>query len=333
MRVVVYGAGAVGSVLGGLLSLQRHDVLLVCREAHASAIRDEGLRLRSGTGDYIAHPETATALDPSHLTDDTIVLLTVKSYATETAAETMAGACDRATPVVCFQNGVDNEEVVSKHFDHVYGGVCRMTCSALQPGHASFRRLGRIVLGKYPKGSDATVRGLAKAFEAADLDVSVSRNIMSDRWLKLAVNTQSVFHAVVDPRDHEANEFFELKARILEETRALLKKARITAKRSDGKDPSIDEMVDNLRRPRARRAGGGMKVHNSTWQDLYLRRPSIESSWFHQPLLDLAREHGVPAPYNETALALALESRKAGDGPETLRLADVLERIEKAAGA
>jgi len=307
--------------------------LLVCREAHAAAIRDEGLRLRSATGDYVAHPDTATSLDSSHLTDDTIVLLTVKSYATEAAVEAMAGVCDRATPVVCFQNGVGNEEVVARHFEHVYGGVCRMTCSALQPGHASFRRLGRIVVGKFPKGSDATVRGLAKAFEATGLNVSVSRNIMSDRWLKLAVNTQSVFHAVVDPRDHEANEFFELKARILEETRAILKKSRITAKRADGKDASIDEMVDELRRPRARRAGGGMKVHNSTWQDLYLRRPAVESPWFHQPLLDLAREHGVPAPYNETALDIALESQKANGGPETLRLADVLERIEKAAGA
>jgi len=314
------------------LSLQRHDVLLVCREAHANAIRDEGLRLRSATGDYEAHPDVATALDTSHLTEDTIVLLTVKSYATEAATEALAAVCDRALPVVCFQNGVGNEEIVAKHFEHIYSGICRMTCSALQPGHASFRRLGRAVLGKYPRGSDATVRELAKVLEAADLDVSVSRNVMSDRWLKLAVNTQSVFHAVVDPRDHEANEFFELKARILEETGAILKKARIAAKRSDGKDPNIGEMVDELRRPRARRAGGGMKVHNSTWQDLYLHRPCVESPWFHQPLLDLAREHGVPAPYNETALAIAVESQNAAAGPETLRLSEVLERIDKAAG-
>jgi 2-dehydropantoate 2-reductase len=316
-----------------LLSLQRHDVLLVCRDAHAAAIRDDGLSLRSATGDYVAHPEAATALDASHLADGTILLLTVKSWATDAAATKMAAVCDRATPVVCFQNGVGNEELVARHFDTVYGGVCRMTCSALQPGHASFRRLGRLVMGKYPKGSDATVRALAKAFEEAGLDVSVSRNIMADRWLKLAVNTQSVFHAVVDPRDHEANEFFELKARILEETRSILKKARISAKRSDGKDPSIDEMIDELRRPRARRAGGGMNVHNSVWQDLYLRRGSIESPFIHQPLIDLAREHGIPAPYNETALAIALEAHGAGDGPEAWRLAEVLQRIEKAAGA
>ena len=74
-------------------------------------------------------------------------------------------------------------------------------------------------------------------------------------------------------------------------------------------------------------------MHNSAWQDLYLHRPDIESPWIHQPFLDLAREHSLPAPYNETALAIALESRDAGGGPETLRLAEVLERIEKAAGA
>ena len=96
------------------MSLQRHDVLLVCREAYAAAIRDEGLSLRSATGDYVAHPETATSLESSHLTDDTIVLLTVKSYDTQAAAEVMAAVCDRAVPVVCFQNGVGNEEIVAK---------------------------------------------------------------------------------------------------------------------------------------------------------------------------------------------------------------------------
>jgi len=76
-----------------------------------------------------------------------------------------------------------------------------------------------------------------------------------------------------------------------------------------------------------------MKVHNSTWQDLYLRRRAIESAFFHQPLIDLAREHGVPSPYNETALAIVQECHRAGNGPETWRLSEVLERVERAAGA
>ncbi len=55
MRFVVYAAGAVGGVLGGHLALSKHDVLLVCRDEHARAIGEaEGLRMKSGTGEYLA---------------------------------------------------------------------------------------------------------------------------------------------------------------------------------------------------------------------------------------------------------------------------------------
>ena len=51
MQFLVYGAGAVGSVLGGMLSVHRHDVCLVARESHAGAIAAGGLRIKSATGE------------------------------------------------------------------------------------------------------------------------------------------------------------------------------------------------------------------------------------------------------------------------------------------
>jgi len=329
MHFVVYGAGAVGSVVGGLLSLERNDVLMVCRQAHARAIRESGLRLRSGTGDYHAHPGAVETLSPGDLTPDSIILLTVKSQATRACVDELARIASRDVGVVAFQNGVGNEQIVAEHFENVYGGIVRMTCSMLQPGHASFRKFGRLVVGRFPKGSDARAKAICKELQEAGFDACVSRNIVSDRWLKLAVNTQSIYHAVIDPRDHDANEFYELNARTLEETGRILKAAKIRPRSCDGRDASIDEMIDELRRPRARRASHGMKVHNSTWQDLYLKRPSIESPLFHETLIGLAREHELHAPYNETAAELARTIHAAGKGPETMRLVDVLAAIEE----
>lgn len=329
MRVVVFGAGAVGSVLGGLLALERHDVLLVCRRDHAQAISDDGLKLRSATGDYVANPRAAETLSRGDIGADTFVLLTAKSHDTEACVEEIAALAPPEVPFFCVQNGVSNEDTASRRFENIYSGICYMTCSTLQPGHASFRKAGRVVLGKHPKGSDAAVRSLGATFESAGLDVCLSRNVMADRWLKLAVNTQSVFHAVIDPRDHDANEFFELKAQILEETRRILKAARIRAKSCEGRDPSIDEMIEDLRRPRARRSARGINVHNSTWQDLYLRRARLESPFFHGPFIEMAGEHGIAAHYNQTALDIAERCHAAAAGPETMRLADVLSEIEK----
>jgi len=329
MHVVVYGAGAVGSVLGGLLSLQKHDVYLVCRENHADAIRENGLHVRSATGDYVAHPHVTTELTREHLVESACVLFTVKSHDTLESAEALAAAIPKDTPVVSFQNGMGNEEVLSEHLEYVYSGVCRMTCQMVQPGHASFRGNGRLVVGRFPKGSDAFARSLVRAFDAAGFAACVSRNVTADKWLKLAVNTQSAFHAVIDPRDHDANEFNELKACVLEETQKVLKAAKIRPKSCDGKDSSIDEMIADLRRPRMPRAGHGMKVHNSTWQDLYLKRESIESPRFHEPIITLAGEHKIPVPHNQVALETVLRCHRDAAGPGTVRLREVLDEIDK----
>jgi len=328
MHYVVLGAGAVGSVLGGMLSVSRHTVTLVCREPHARAIASGGLRLRSATGDHAVRPHVCTALADARLDADACVFLTVKAHDAPAAIEELARTGCADLPVFTFQNGVNTEEVAMRHLHRVYGGVCRMTCSMIQPGHAAYRRLGRLIVGKFPRGGDATQRAVADDLEAAGFGVAHSRSVMNDKWLKLAVNTQSVFHAVIDPRDHNVNAFFDLKARILAETQRVFRAAKVRARSCDGSDPTIAEMIDALRRPRVRRESRGMKVGNSVWQDLYLRRPRLEAEYIHGPVIDLAARHGVPAGVNRAALDLARGALAAGEGPDTRRLREVLERVD-----
>lgn len=330
MNIVVLGAGAVGSVLGGLLALQKKDVLLVCRDHHADAIADNGgLRLRSATGDYFAHVRASARLESSDLRDDTCVLITAKSYDTEQCVEQLASVAPATVPVVCFQNGVGNEDIAAGRFDNVYGGVCRMTCSMIQGGQASFRGFGRVLVGRYPKGSDALARKLVKVLGEAGCQSCASRNINADKWLKLAVNTQSTLHAIIDPRDHEANEFYELKVAILEEAKKVLKAHKVRPKSCDGKDMTIDEIIADLRRPRAPRHTSGMKVRNSTWQNLYLKRVRMENEYFHGPMIELGRMYEVPVPCNEAALELVTACHRDQTGPGALRLRDVLATVQE----
>jgi 2-dehydropantoate 2-reductase len=327
--IIVYGAGAVGSVLGGMLSLQRRDVLLIGRAPLVDAVAAEGLRLKSATGEHVVHPRAAVSLSLADVGADPCVLLTVKSHDVPGAVESLAATVEPATPIVCMQNGVASEEAAARRFTRVYGGVVRMTCSMVQPGHASFRALGRVLVGLHPNGTDSVARALAKAFAEAGFDAAASRSITSDKWLKLAVNACSVFHAVIDPRDHDANEFFDLSVGMLEETRRVFKAAKIRARSCDGRDPSIDEMIAELKRPKARRSEHGVKVHNSLWQDLYLKRDRIESEFIFGPLIALGKTHGVPTPYSLAALEAAQRCHQAGAGPERLRVTDVQAAVDR----
>jgi 2-dehydropantoate 2-reductase len=302
---------------------------LVARSPLVDAVCAGGLRIKSATGEYVAHPRAATTLSAGDLTDDAALLLAVKAYDIPSALTALAAVAPRTTRVVCFQNGVDSERRVAEHFARVYAGIVRMTCSMVQPGHASFRALGRVVVGPYPKGTDDTATALVAALREAGFDAVASKAVAADKWLKLTVNAQSVFHALIDPRDQDENEFFDLKVAILEETKRVYKAAKIKARSADGKDPSIEEMIAEIKRPRARRNEHGVKVHNSVWQDLYLKRPHIEAESIHGPVIALGKEHHIPTPFHDASLALARRCHAAQAGPETLRLSEVRAEIAR----
>jgi len=332
MEILVYGAGAVGSALGGTLALHHHAVRLIGRSPFVDAVNADGLRIKTTTAEYVAHPAVATSISRNDDGRPACVLLTVKARDVAAAVESLAAALPLDTPVVCFQNGMASEGVAAARFTRVYGGVMRATCSMVQPGHVAMRTPGRVIVGLHPQGADPLARTLAAVLAEAGFDAAKSREITADKWLKLAVNTQSVFHAVIESRDHDANEFHELKAAILDETRLVFKAAKTRARSCDGRDPTIEQMIAELRRPRARRGGHGVKVHNSVWQDLYLKRDAIEAEYVHGPVIALGKEHGVETPCNSAALEIATRCQREGTGPESLRLAQVLDEISQRRG-
>jgi len=323
----------VGSVLGGMLSLHHHDVCLVGRAAHVDAINRDGLRIKSNTAEYHAHPAASTDILPEIAGKTDCLLLAVKSQDLAAALDEMASAVPPGTPAICIQNGVAAEEAVAARYANVYGGVVRMTCSMVQPGHASFQTGGRVLVGKYPKGADPLAKSIAAAITEAGFEAVAAKDIMCDKWLKLAVNVQSVFHAVIDARDHDTNEFQALKVGILEETRRVYKAAKVKARSCDGRDPSIEDMIDRLRKPRTNRTEHGVKVRNSVWQDLYLKRRAIEADFIHGPIIAMGDRHEVATPYNRAALEMVTRCHREGLAPESLRLSEVVAAVEREGNA
>jgi 2-dehydropantoate 2-reductase len=330
MNFVVFGAGAVGSTLGGLLALQNLPVLLVCRKSHSQAIEEQnGLRMKSGTGDYFASLKSVEKLKSSSFDNDTCILFTPKSNDTQTCVEQLSKVAPKDTPIVSFQNGVANEDIIADAFTNTYGGVCKMTCSYLQPGQVTFRKIGRLVVGKYPKGADAFPKKLSEVLNDAGFSTTVSRSIACDKWLKLAYNLHSTLHAIIEKRDHDLPEFLDLKLGLIEEVKKVFRVRKIKAKSCDAQELSLNEMIDELKRPKAPRGAPAVMVNNSTWQNLYLKRKEIENAAFHGPVIEYAREANIPTPYNEVVLEMVIECHKQEQGPEALRAEDVLAAVNK----
>ena len=122
MRYVVYGAGAVGGVIGGNLHRAGVPTTLVARGAHLEAIRRDGLLLATPDGDHRLDVTAVGGAAEVDWTDDTVVLLTVKSHQTAAALDDLVAHAPPHTPVVAAQNGVANER---SRAAAVRGGVRR----------------------------------------------------------------------------------------------------------------------------------------------------------------------------------------------------------------
>jgi 2-dehydropantoate 2-reductase len=111
-RVIVAGAGAVGSVVGGMLAARGHDVLLVGRDPHMAAIARDGLRVTGLFGEHHGTPRTSTDLASADEPVD-VIFVSVKSHATEQVARTLAGFRNTPPLVVSLQNGLGNVETLA----------------------------------------------------------------------------------------------------------------------------------------------------------------------------------------------------------------------------
>src|SRR4051794_16069091 len=134
MRFVMYGAGAIGGVVGAQLHRHGHEVVFVARGAHYHAMRDSGLRFASPEVTVTLPVEVVDAPDRIDFRADDVVVLAMKSQDTGDALTALADVAPPSIAVVCMQNGVANERAALRFFASVYA-VC-VVCPALhlEPG-------------------------------------------------------------------------------------------------------------------------------------------------------------------------------------------------------
>ncbi|WP_226039928.1 ketopantoate reductase family protein [Natrinema sp. DC36] len=185
MEIVVFGAGSLGSLVGGLLA-RENDVTLVAREDHARAVRESGLRLEGAIDGGPSRVFPAATTDGAGLEAD-LAVVTVKSFDTESAAETLAtGAVDA---ILSLQNGMGNEATLAARLEApVLAGTATYGAILREPGVVECTGRGDVVLGARAGGPSALADRVGEAFAAAGLEPIVAEDMPRRLWEKLAVN-------------------------------------------------------------------------------------------------------------------------------------------------
>ena len=322
MRFLVYGAGAVGGVVGGRLFQHGHDVVLLARGSHYERLRADGLLLRDPAGEQALSVPVARGPDEIDWRDRDVVLVTVKSQHSLEALTALAAVAPRAVPVVCLQNGVRNEEEALRRFANVYGVSVGCPCTHLEPGVVevySPQVTGILDVGRYPGGVDGTAEGIARAFQASTFDSRPIGDLARWKWRKLVTNLGNAIEAVCGPPAREG----PIGALAAREGEACLAAAGIEA-------ASVEE--DRARRGdllRLQPVGGRPRPGGSTWQSLARRTYDVETDYLNGEVVLLGRVHGVPTPVNEALQRLANRLARRGDPPGALSPEDFLAMLDR----
>jgi len=189
MRILIIGAGAVGGFYGAKLTLSGEDVTLLARGAAAEVLNRQDLVVRSYQGDFQAPVKVVTSLDGYTAPD--LLILAAKSYDTPGVIDQIRPVVGPKTLLLSFQNGVENELILAKHFgkERILGCVCYIGAEVIEPGVVLHSARGTVSIGEWEGTLTQRLANIISAFQKAKIDTKLSENIQADLWTKLAWNT------------------------------------------------------------------------------------------------------------------------------------------------
>lgn len=181
MDICVFGAGSLGTLVGGILA-DAHDVTLVGREPHVSAVERDGLQIRDAI-EATTHPRAGTTTPDAA----DLAVVTVKSFDTPAAADALVDcALDGA---LSLQNGMGNEATLAERLDcEVLAGTCTYGARRSDPGTVECTGIGNIAVGASNGGDSELARRVVDAFQSAGLVAEYSTEMPRQLWTKLAIN-------------------------------------------------------------------------------------------------------------------------------------------------
>ena len=189
MKTVIMGAGAMGSLFGGLLTLSGEDVWLVARRReHVHTIQSKGLTMEEK--EKALHIRVNITADVASLEKADLVLFFIKTYQTEKAVSDSLILQKEDTIFLTLQNGLGNEETICKQVEpeKVILGVTGQGATLLEPGHIRHAGWGKTHIGELDGKITDRVNQIAQMFLKAGIETEVSSHIHDLVWGKLLVN-------------------------------------------------------------------------------------------------------------------------------------------------
>lgn len=300
MRFCVIGAGAMGGLYGGRLTLAGYEVDFIDNDAATlAACRDGGLLLDGVGGEH--RVEATFADDAGSVGKADVALIHTDTNNTRAAAETAAQVLADGGFAITLQNGIGNVEILCEVLgaERVLGGISYHSAASPAPGHSSHTHDGPTWLGELDGSESARLTALRDAIAATGMTVEAVDNITSVIWTKFVHNCSiNPISALTGWRVGEISGSAgadEMQTRIIEEITAVVEAKGVTLTNPD--------------------TMGHIKAYCRTGK---LNRPSMQQHMeggiqteidsLNGAIVREGKALGIPTPYND-ALTLLIKGR------------------------
>ena len=286
MKIIILGAGAIGSLYGAKLS-KLNDVTLVGRQKHVNKINKDGLKIVGIEEDTYKLKATAKI---ENIENNTLILLTTKVHDNKKAIDTIKDLIKKDTIILCMQNGLYSENIVKDIVGDrclVLRGITNVGTTFLEPGKVQFSTLSSTKI----ENSNIS-KELAENLDKCGLKCSVSENIKQDIWKKLilncVLNPVSAILKVENGKIADEN-LNPLKKLIVDECLKVAEKDDVRFDIDFVK--IINDVVKDSRNL------------SSMYQDV-LKGKKTEINYLNGAVVELGKKYGIKCPVNEALVMI-----------------------------
>jgi 2-dehydropantoate 2-reductase len=290
VRIAVMGAGAVGGYFGARLAAASNDVAFIARGRHLTAMQRGGLTVESPHGNLHIRDALCTE-DPTQVGTVELILFCVKSYDTESAAQSLAPMMGRNTVILSLQNGVDNADKLAQLWgsDRILAGVVYIGSELLVAGRIKHSAGGRIVFGGLDGQIHQATQAIERVLSSAQIPCEVHREIRNVQWRKLLWNAP--FCAISCMTRATAKEIVESDSLTKLALDCMMEVREAAKSQAVDLDPALFDETLNFSK-----SLGDFKP--SMLQDLEAGKP-LEYEAFNGIVVELLRQTGKKAPTNQ----------------------------------
>lgn len=188
MKIAVIGAGAMGSIYGGRLSVHHEVYLVDTNQLIVDKINDGGLKLQEDGQDMLFWPTAVTSTEGLPKMD--LVILFVKALFSRAALSQHAGIIGPDTYVLTLQNGSGHEDILTEFVDvdHIMIGTTEDNGAVLEAGYVRHGGEGKTNVGMLVEDQGGMLPKIKEAFDCCGFHVLVHDNIQALIWDKLMTN-------------------------------------------------------------------------------------------------------------------------------------------------